>query len=300
MTRGMIRWTLLSVLLCTAGCGKPATVEEIVRGPLIDQGLDVALQQISADPVAHLRRSLEAAKALKTVRMRFHRQERLGVIPELKPAENILAEYRDKPFSVRFTWLDEDSGYVQCVYIEGKNNNNVALLPRKNIWGGPGTVGSYDPALGVLFHKARNPITDFGPRRMMERLLDRIEKAEAVGGVQIKVLGATEVGPSKEPCYHFEMLFPPSDEFPCKLTDLFIHTRTDLPIGTRLWLTQTGERSDDTLDASYVYSQIEPDAPISDEQFVIDAKIGPGKAQPAKTAAGPSDGDTPGGIQPGP
>ncbi len=281
MTRGMIRWTLLVAVLCATGCGPAVKVKDIVRGPLIDQGLDVALKQIRADPVAHLRRSLKATNALKTIRMKFHRQERLGMIPELKPAEDMLAEYRDKPFSVRFTWLDEDSGYVQCVYVDGKNDNNVALLPRKNIWGGPGTVGNYHVDAGVLFHKARNPITDFGPRRMMERLLDRIEKAESLGGVVIKVLGATEVGPSKEPCYHFEMLFPPADEFACKLIDLFVHTRSDLPVGTRLWLTSKGERSDETLDASYVYSEMEPDAPLGDEDFVIDAKIGPANVKKA-------------------
>ncbi len=297
MTSRITHWTSLIVVLCAVGCGQPVTVEEIIRGPLIDQGLDVALKQIRADPVAHLRRSLEAANALKTIRMKFHRQERLGVIPELKPAENMLAEYRDKPFSVRFTWLDEGSEYVQCVYIDGKNNNRVALLPRKNIFGGPGTVGNYHTGLGELFHKARNPITDFGPRRMMERLLNRIEKAEAIGGVKIKVLGATRVGPSKEPCYHFEMLFPPADEFACKLTDLFIHTRTDLPVGTRLWLTQTGERSDETLDASYVYSDIEPDALLGDERFVINAK--PGKAKRAKTAKLP-EGDVPAGTNSSP
>jgi len=302
LTRRITHWALLSVVLCAVGCGQPVTVKPIVRGPLIDQGLDVALKQIRADPVAHLRRSLEAANALKTIKMKFHRQERLGVIPELKPAENMLAEYRDKPLSVRFTWLDEGSEYVQCVYIHGRNKNRVALLTRKSWWGGPGTVGNWDPKLGQIAHKARSPITDFGPRRMMERLLDRIEKAKAFGGVIIKVIGATQVGPSKEPCYHFEMLFPPKDEFACKLIDLFVHTRTDLPVGTRLWLTQTGERSDETLDASYVYSEIEPDAPLGDEQFVIDAKpdtTGDAKAKSAKTAK-LQDGDTPVEAKPGP
>lgn len=259
-----------------AGCaGTKGTLPPEVRD--VEEGADAVLKRIRANPEGFLHESLAEAAKLKHYTARFQRQERLGLLAELKPTENILAECREHPFSVRFTWQDADSEYAQCVYVQGQNDNKVVLLPRKGLLGLPPAPQAFAPSLSVLFGKSRNPITDFGPRRMLERTLDRIAKARKKGEVQMRVLTTTEIGPAKEPCYHIEIRFPQGDEFPCKLQDLYIHMQTRIPTATWLWLPGKPERAEETLDGMYIYASIDPGATVNDSSFVIDPKLREGK-----------------------
>ena len=273
------------VVAMVSGCRQK--VEIVQTGPVAEDP-EAAMKRINADPMRFFEQTLAKTRRLKTLRMKFQRQERLGVFGELRPIEHIAAEYRDQPFSVRFTWTDKGSDYLQCVYVEGENGNRVALLPRKGLFGLPPSVGNYDPQLGVTFSKTRNPITDFGPRRLMERTLDRIKKAEPFGGVDIKLLGIKEIGPAKEPCYQFQLVFPPKDEYAAKLQDLYIHTETGLPVATFVWKGKGLDRNSDTLEAMYLYGEIEPNVPLSDPPFVIDVnrKHQEGAIRAAKTTDG--------------
>lgn len=266
--RGVLMVAMVGIIVAmVSGCGSNVTIVE--TGPVAEDP-EAAMKRINADPVHFLEQTLTKTRRLKTLRMKFQRQERLGVFGKLRALEHILAEYRDDPFSVHFIWTDEGSDYLQCVYIDGENGNRVALLPRKGLFGLPPSVGNYDPQLGVTFAKTRNPITDFGPRRLMERTLDRMEKAEPFGGVAIKLVGIKEIGPAREPCYQFELIFPPEDEYAAKLQDLYIHTQTGLPVATFVWKGKDMERNSDTLEAMYLYGEIEPNVPLSDPPFVID------------------------------
>jgi hypothetical protein len=277
--------------LADAGCGPKPTVAMPSQSIEV-QGLDEARKRIQADPMAFLRETLTRTRELRYFTAHFQRQERLrfGLLSELKPLENIFAEYRDERFSVRFTWEDENSEYLQCVYVEGRHDNKILLLPRRGWFGLPPSVGRYAPEMGVIWGKTRNPITDFGPRRMMERTLARIEKAGRQGEVAIKLLPPTEIGPAKEPCFHLELRYPPSDEFSNKLQDLYIHTQSLLPVATYLWLPGKPERTEATLDALYTYGQLNTHVVLTDAHFRIDADQGKPAARPKTGSA--NDGGT--------
>lgn len=275
---------VLAAAFFQIGCAKPAvTIPEGMR----IEGYETKLELIGRDPVAYLEKSRETAAELKTFNVNFLRQERLGMFKQLQKQEDIIAEYRDDPFSVRFTWRDKDSEYRQCVFVKGRDNEMVSLLPRKGLFGLPPTVQKYPAEFAVQFQKARNPITDFGPRRMMERVIDRILKARQVGDVKIQLVQATEIGPAKEPCFHLELRFPEEDPFACKLQDLYVNIRTNLPVATFLWLPGKTERCDDTLDAMYMYSGLDPNVELTDAHFVIESTSPKGdkKRGGVKTAA---------------
>ena len=293
--RDSIRLVLfLGAVMCgwtAAGCGPKATVMLPPEGREVES-LDQAMKRIGADPMAFLKGTLDETRKLAKYTTHFQRQERLGLFSELKPVENIFTEYRDKPFSVRFTWLDDgtDYEYQQCVYVEGKHHDKVRLLPRIGLFGLPPSVQEFAPKLAVIFGKTRNPITDFGPRRLMERTIDRIEKAKPHGEVGIKLYPPTEIGPAKEPCFHIELRYPLGEQYACKLQDLYIHTQTHLPVATYLWLPGNPERTEDTLDAMYVYGEVNADVPLTAAHFVIDVD----KRKPEKSAsAGPTGKDGP-------
>ena len=242
---------------------------------------------LAADPVRFLQECVERSKRLDAYKATFIRQERLGLFKKLMPIENIAADYRAEPLSVRLTWTDPKSEYAQCVYIAGREDGKVLTLPRNGLLGGKPAVDKYPPEFGITFGKTRNLITDFGPRRMAERLLDRIEKAKPLGGMTHAYKGETTIGPNNEPCYWVEMRFPAKDDFPNKLLDLYICKTRLVPIATFMWLPGKPERTDKTLDASYIYAGIAPTA-MADANFVIDANGRTAEVQADDTADAPN------------
>lgn len=242
---------------------------------------------LAADPVKFLQESVKRSRQFEGYKTTFIRQERLGLFKKLMPIENIAADYRAEPLSVRLTWTDPKSEYAQCVYIAGREDGKVLTLPRNGLLGGKPAVDKYPPEFGITFGKTRNLITDFGPRRMAERLLDRIEKAKPLGGMTHAYKGETTIGPNNEPCYWVEMRFPAKDAFPNKLLDLYICKMRLVPIATFMWLPGTPERSDKTLDASYIYAGIAPTA-MADANFVIDAGGRTAEAQADESADAPN------------
>lgn len=264
--------TILAMSLFVAGCGAPMAggVKELEE-PL--KGSDAEIAAITADPVMFLNKSLAEARKVRSARLQFQRQERLGLVPELRPSEKMRCEFREEPFSVRFTWTDEKPEYLQAVFVKGTNDDKVSLLPRVGLFGTKPSVVAYPADFAVTFGKSKKPITDFGPRLMLERLFDRIDKAKQFGAAKIRYAGQAVVGPGNEKCHHIELLFPRPDEFPCKLIDLYINIETRLPVAVYLWLTEEERiRTDKTLDAMYVYGLLEPNVPLADEVFVIDAQ----------------------------
>lgn len=267
--------TLLLALVAVSCGPKPEVLYPI--GMKSIPGFETEIARMQKDPEGFIRSSLVEARKLRQYTMHFQRQERLGgLIKSLQPVENMHAEYRDQPFSVRFTWLDEESEFLQCTYVDGREQNKVCLLPRRGLFGTKPSVQKYPPDYAVTFNRTRNPITDFGPRRMLERTIDRMEKAAPHGGVRIIARDAATIGPYREMCFHLELWYPPGDEFACKLQDLYISASSRLPVGTYLWLTgkdkgeATAERSAETLDAMYIYAGLDSAVQLSDREFEID------------------------------
>lgn len=221
----------------------------------------------AADPMAYLNFVRERSLALQKYRLRFTRRERLGLIPSLRKAERIDARFRSEPFSVYFLWRDDDSEYAEAAFVRGRDDDKVLLLPRRGLLGLPPTVGRFNVQDAVSFQKARNPITDFGLARMMERTIDRVAAAESLGGATVRYVGREPIKSERAdnaPLAHrFELTFPQRDPYPNKRMDLYIDPERHVPMGVWLWL------PDGKLDAMYTYENIEPAATWSDNDFEI-------------------------------
>jgi len=214
------------------------------------------------DPLAYLRQVEERAARLQQYRLTFWRQERLGLAPRLGELERITVDYRKSPFSVKFVWLDDDSEYTQVVYVHGKNDNKVVLLPRRGLFGLKPAPGRFRPEDAVAFGKSRNVITDFGLHRMIQRTLKRIADAVSHGGAKLRYVGLELL--EGRPAHRFELQYPKADIYPNKRQDLYVDAQTELPLGTYLWL-PNGD-----LDALYLYLDLrEYETPPGDEMFTI-------------------------------
>jgi len=219
------------------------------------------------DPLAILAATRNAAQRIETARLEFHRRERLGLFKSLRPLERMTAVVRERPFSVRFDWLDADSELISCVYVENENDGKVMPHHRRGLFGGPGPVVGYPPNLAVVFQKAKLPITQFGPRRVVGALMERIDAARSWGGIRSRYLGRSRVGPAKELCDHLELIFPLDDPHPAKLVDVHVSVESRLPVMIETWLGSDGARDASRLDARYIFARIEVNPVLDDDAF---------------------------------
>lgn len=252
---------LAPILLLLSGCSG-ASGPGIRQGSVVP-GFEAAAHRVAADPLGYIRKTADRAAALKQYKLTFFRQERLGIVPSLHEMEHIAARFRDEPFSVYFKWQDANSEFAQAAYVQGTHADKVLLLPRQGLFGLPPTVQQYGVQDAVTFHKSRNPITDFGLARMMERTLRRMADADRFGGVKLSYRGVETVGRNLRPAHRFEVLFPKQDPYPNKRMDLYVDARTDLPAGVYLWL------PDGKLDAMYLYEDVDPAVALEAADFAI-------------------------------
>jgi hypothetical protein len=244
-------------------------------------------ETIAADPVAYLEDRLEACRKLRSYTTMLYRQERLGqLIPQLRPTEKVLALYRAKPLSVRFIWLDEDSKYLESVYVADQNDGKQLILERRGLFGGKGNLWTVDPQLAVALAEAKYPTTDFGLLRLMEKSLD-MPADPAVRDGLVTYCGLHEVDLTGQQVHLFEIRGTQSSDYP--LQELMIDAATGWPAGTRLWLDEDKTH----LDAMYLYTQVRPNLPLSPESFTIEGPI-PADALPAPEEHAVASKHTPG------
>ncbi len=247
-----------------AGCARESGIA--VRDDAEPNPQGGANTRAATNPIAYIEAVAARAAALRHYRLMFYRQERLGALqPVLRKMERIEARHRAEPFSVHFRWLDDDSEYVEAAYVRGRNGDKVMLLPRRGLLGLPPAVGRFNVEDAVAFHKSRNPITDFGLARMMERTLQRIRDSERLGGAQVQYAGLRRAGRQPRAAHRYEVRFPPGDPYPNKRMVLYVDERTELPLGVYLWL------PNGKLDAMYLYEQVDTSIEVADTDFEIRA-----------------------------
>lgn len=255
-----------AVLLCIAsGCGQPVEmVKAKAAGPSKPKHEDIG-DVIRRDPVAYLRACHQRCLKIDQLAATFYLQERLGIVPTLRPVERLLAKWRREPLSIKFDMLDETSEYAQSLYIHGQNDNKLKVLPRKGLLGLPPTIGSFPVSWSILFHKAKNPITDFGPQRMLERTLKKVDlaRSEKIPGQVITYKGIVKLDITGQVVHHIEIINPVHRDFKHVRQDLYIDVKLQIPAGSHVW------NKPDELDAMYLYADMNLNATFTDEDFKI-------------------------------
>lgn len=266
-----------------AGCAEPAKVSTTQSSKEVKPNDDQIGDVIRRDPVAYLESCLDRCKKIDAFTTTFYLQERLGIVPTLRPVFRIAAKWRRSPLSIKFDMLDETSEYAESLYIDGQDDNKVSVLPRHGLLGLPPTVGKFPVSWSLLFHKAKNPITDFGPQRMLERTLYKIglARTENIPGQIITYKGMVKLEITGQVVHFIHITNPMHRSFPHSRQHLYIDARLQIPAGSFVW-DQRGE-----LDAMYLYSEVDLSPNLTDDDFTIVwpkklAKAGPSTSKPAK------------------
>jgi len=278
--RAALRWTPAILVATMIGCAQPIKTPTTRASGSVKPDYDDVGDVIRRDPVSYLESCLDRCKQIDEFTTTFYRQERLGLVPALRPVERILAKWRREPLSIKFEMPDDTSEYAESLYIDGRNKNEIQVLPRRGLLGLPPTVDSFPVKWSLLFHKAKNLITDFGPQRMLERTLFKISLArrEKIPGQIIRYKGMVKLATSGQVVHHIQIINPPHRDFPHAKQDLYIDPELQIPAGAHLW-TKTGQ-----LDAMYLYAETNPAPHLTDEDFTMK---GPSKS-PRETKTQPA------------
>jgi hypothetical protein len=146
------------------------------------------------DPVAFLERVVDKYdKEVRSFRCTLEKQER--VKGKLFPREVIDCRFREKPFSVRMDWKEEDRGErlkrgltdpTAVLYVEGENGGK--LLARAL-----GLVVPRDPTGSQAKASSRYPITEFGIQIGTKRTLASWKAAKEKGELKVEFKGVTKL-----------------------------------------------------------------------------------------------------------
>jgi hypothetical protein len=269
-------WLVASALLSAIGCTAAHTITP-VAGPLnhsTAQQVEARIAFVRQDPLAYLHRVAEKCAALEQYTLTFTRQERRGFFRRLQDPEVIACKFRRDPFSVYMRWLDPDIKYGESSYVAGQEENQVRFVPRHGLFGLPPKVTRVDVQTPVIWGEARYPITDFGLQRMMERTFDSIRRAGDDWTISYE--GLTKLSHSDRIVYYLRLEFSPA-LYQAPIQELFVDVETDLPACTRV-LHRAG-----ALEAAYVWADVNPNATLTDDDFLLDAERAQRDEQPRAT-----------------
>jgi hypothetical protein len=240
-------------------------------------------EQIERDPLAYLRSVQARCDAIPKYRLTFYRQERLGLFQQLAKMEKIEVKFRAEPFSVRFYWPNPDASYDESVYVANANEGKLIVRERKGFLGLPPATHRVDPMASVTFGRSKQPITDFGLSRMMERTIGSIVDPPKGEPAKVSYEGIVTLAITGVEAHHVVIRRAPTKKTPCDRQDLWIDTETGLPAGTRLVL------PDGRTDGLYLYADVTPDPSLSDKDFTLSEKGT--DTQPAETGKGKGKGE---------
>jgi hypothetical protein len=231
---------------------------------------------IAADIEGYLEEVAATAAELETYTMAFTRVERKrrGFGYQLGDPEYVDAWVRREPFSVKLKWRNEDLKYDESVYVTGAHDNMVRFVTRFPVFllKPPPEINRIDTVTPVLIGETKRPITDFGLENTIRRTLESIDADR--DEVTMTYLGIVDAPESGVRAHHIRLTYPRPANKP-SLQDLFIDAATNLPVGSELRL------ADETLDGGYYYAEIDPNAGLTDEDFLLSVERDPPTTHPA-------------------
>lgn len=161
----------------------------------------------------------------------FEKQER--VLGKLNKTEKINAVFREKPFSIHFTWLSGQVLAKKALYVEGENNGQMYAVPAFLPF-------SFPVLEDVRSQRAKSSgfytLDQFGMKQGTQRTMASMQRAEKAGTLHVRYLGEYSVSElSGRVCYKFVRgPFIPHEEDGLNELTLYIDKETWLQVGSVL------------------------------------------------------------------
>jgi|GEM_PF-2677750 len=191
----------------------------------------------------------------------FHLRERLD--GKLSDWQRVALRIRHEPFSVRMTWSERGR---DAVFVEGKHDNQLLVAPggRAALLG----ILELDPEGETAMATSRYPITSAGMLALVNKLMNYIHPLlTAPSGMTCERSSDTCHG---EACDRFDIAYENAS-----ICDGYAKTIMRFSRSSGLLMSienhrfQTTSRSGTVLAEQYLYTNIEPDVGLSDEDFTL-------------------------------
>lgn len=178
--------------------------------------------------------------------------------------EVVQAHFRENPFSVHLTWLENPKRAARVLYVANENEDKLLCRPA-------GLLGLVVVARDVAGAEARESgrytVNQFGLYLAVQRMITNMRQAEARGELHVRYVGQ-EVLPEagNRPCYKFVRgpYVPPEEDGIAELT-IYIDCETWLNVGSVL------RDSQGQLIAEYYFRDIQLNPQHSESQFAPSA-----------------------------
>lgn len=207
----------------------------------------------SVDPRQILQDSLARCKSLDGYEILFHVRERTGIWGKMSEWARIQVYYRRDPQAIKMVWLEGQS-YSEALYVDGRNDNRLIVMPKRGMLGLPPKPVSIAPQTAVTMGKTLRPITDFGLAELIRVSLREIERAASVGGAQV-TYGGMDAPPDLPDRGHRVTITWPEGFADAARQDIYISPQTGYPVAAYFW------EPDGDLLAAYLYGEPHPPAP---------------------------------------
>jgi hypothetical protein len=176
-------------------------------------------------------------ETVKGYTLTFEKQER--VAGKLSPREIIKVCFRDEPHSVYFDWQQGAKMAQKALYVEGENVD--AKTGRNLMWVQPvaikGLIVKTDPEGPEAKRTGRYPISTFGLKQAMERVIRAWGAAEAEKALHVQYQGLKKVQElGGKTCHTIRRAHPEHPEEEDGVTDCVLYIDQDslFQVGTVL------------------------------------------------------------------
>lgn len=189
----------------------------------------------------------------------FRKQERID--GQLRPEQTVRVKFRDEPFSVAMEWVENAPLGDRLLYVEGKYEGKMLIRPSFALL--RGMTVKRDPWGQDVQKQTLRPVTGFGFQRAMEGLIETYQQAREKGELETGFDGYARIDDRR--CLVLVRELPDKPEYPAPRTVIYIDTERLVPMGIRAF------EADDTLQASYIYENVELNPGLTDQDFTPEA-----------------------------
>ena len=191
----------------------------------------------------------------------LRKQERLNC--KLQAVEVIDYWFEEEPYSVMMKWKDGARLASASLYVEGRDNDKMLVLPVLLRWSG--RLVEQDPDGSMAHNCARYTIREFSVRQGTERTVKAWRAAQEKGTLRVEYCGVQPIPElNGRKCHLLKRTCDPPEE------EGLVHL--EVMIDAETWL-QTGSRlvdGDGNLIASYFFPELQVNPQFAEEQFTKD------------------------------
>ena len=191
-------------------------------------------------------------------RCTFTKQERIA--GKLGAEQEIKVKFRSRPFSVALEWVCNAPLGDGVLYVEGKYAGNMLVHPKNALFRAiVGDTVLRQPDCDEALKTTLRPVSMFGFERSLQSLLNVYALAHRRGESRDLFAGYARL--AGRDTVVLERYLPPRRDYPAKRTLVYIDLEYLVPICIE------GYNWDDQLTSRYVYSDIEFNVGLTDEDF---------------------------------